>query len=94
MIDTDYLKYKQDLLGFTRVIELMAKMKKPVISHNGVMDMMFLYDKFNRPLPESVDDFTQDVNQIFPHIYDTKHMINSRLYLQTLFPNSSLSEVY
>jgi hypothetical protein len=42
-----------DALGFTRIVDLMADLKKPLITHNGIMDLMFLYDKFYRTLPET-----------------------------------------
>jgi hypothetical protein len=42
-----------DALGFTRVVDFVAQLKKPLISHNGLLDLMFLYDKFYRPLPET-----------------------------------------
>ena len=68
----------EDALGFTRVIDLMADLKKPLITHNGIMDLMFLYDKFYRTLPETQGEFKSAINALFPHIYDTKHMINAR----------------
>jgi hypothetical protein len=68
----------EDALGFTRVIDLMADLKKPLITHNGIMDLMFLYDKFYRTLPETQGEFKSAINSLFPHIYDTKHMINAR----------------
>ena len=43
----------EDALGFTRIVDFMSKLQKPIISHNGIMDLMFLYDKFFRPLPET-----------------------------------------
>ncbi len=68
----------EDSLGFTRVVDYIAKLKKPVISHNGILDLMFLYDKFYRPLPDTHGEFKAGINALFPHIYDTKHMINTR----------------
>ena len=84
----------EDALGFTRIVDFMSKLNKPIISHNGILDLMFLYDKFYRPLPETQMEFRTAINSLFPHIYDCKHMINTRLELQSLFPNSMLSEVY
>jgi poly(A)-specific ribonuclease len=83
-----------DALGFTRVIKFIADLHKPMISHNGIMDLMFLYDKFYHPLPETLSDFKAHLHKLFPHIYDTKHMINTRQELQQIFPNSMLSECY
>lgn len=68
----------EDALGFTRIIDFLAEQKKPIISHNGIMDLMFLYDKFYKPLPDNVNEFKAGINSLFPHIYDTKHMINTR----------------
>ena len=67
-----------DALGFTRIVDFMSKLKKPIISHNGIMDLMFTYDKFYQPLPESQTEFKFAINNLFPHIFDTKHMINTR----------------
>lgn len=83
-----------DVLGFTRVVDFMASLKKPLIGHNGILDLMFLYDKFFRPLPDTQTEFKAGVNGLFPHIFDTKHMVNTRQELQQLFPNSMLSEAY
>ena len=68
----------EDALGFTRIIDYMADLKKPIITHNGIMDLMFLYDKFYRTLPETQSEFKSAINHLFPHIFDTKHMINAR----------------
>ncbi|CDW76281.1 poly-specific ribonuclease parn-like [Stylonychia lemnae] len=84
----------QDRLGFTRVINLMRDLQKPVISHNGIMDLMFLIEKFDKPLPDNIQDFKLRLNSFLPQICDTKHMINSRLDLQNMFPAGSLSDVY
>ena len=71
----------EDDLGFTKVIDYLTKLQKPIISHNGFLDMMFLHEKFIKPLPEKIIDFKKSLKSLFPHIYDTKHMINSRLEL-------------
>jgi len=57
---------------------------------------MFLYDKFFEPLPDSLQEFKQKTNALFPHIYDTKHLINTRMQLKALFNPSStgLSDAY
>ena len=79
---TDEVQNKDaDPLGFTRVVDFLSSMKKPLIVHNGLMDLLFLYDKFYGPLPEEVDAFTAAINKVFPLIFDTKHMLNVRLQL-------------
>lgn len=57
----------------------MSKLRKPIISHNGMLDLMFIYDKFYQPLPQDDKEFRKKVNKLFPHIYDNKHILNTRL---------------
>ena len=83
-----------DPLGFTRVIDYVSKLKKPLIGHNGILDLMFMYDKFYRPLPDTQLEFKTAINALFPHIYDTSHMISVRSELKQVFPYWSLGDVY
>lgn len=62
------------LLGFTKIFRLLIEHKKPLVFHNGLMDLMFLYEKFHEPLPDTVAEFKTKVNELFPLIYDTKHI--------------------
>lgn len=62
------------MLGFTKVFRLLIQYKKPVIFHCGFMDLMFMYEKFHEPLPDSIGEFKHKVNELFPIIYDTKHI--------------------
>ena len=84
-----------DNLFITRIVDLISLLRKPVILHNGIMDLMFLYDKFFEPLPATLNQFTTRLNSLFPHVYDTKHLINTKLTLKPLFQNSQgLSEAF
>ena len=74
-----------DPLGLTRIINLIAQLDKPLITHNGILDLMFLYNSFMQPLPETVQEFTCAIHELFPHIYDTKHILNKRMQLRTNF---------
>jgi hypothetical protein len=60
------------MLGFTRIFRLIVQFKKPLIFHNGFMDILFLYEKFYEPLPETFGLFKNRVNNMFPLMYDTK----------------------
>jgi hypothetical protein len=46
-----------DELGLTRVVDFVSLLKKPIITHNGILDLMFLYDKFFETLPQDVNKF-------------------------------------
>lgn len=52
-------------------------MKKPLITHNGLLDILHLYNSFIGPLQETADDFKKDFIVNFPEVYDTKYIMNS-----------------
>ena len=60
-------------LGFSRVMEQISKSKKPIIGHNMIYDVAFMYHQFFKPLPETYAQFAESVNREFlPNLYDTK----------------------
>lgn len=61
-------------LGFSRVIELIIKAKKPMIGHNMFLDVMYLYQHFIADLPETLDEFINNYSYYFPMTFDTKAM--------------------
>ncbi|KAK6184483.1 hypothetical protein SNE40_006951 [Patella caerulea] len=67
-------KLVQTMLGFTRVFRLLQDFQKPVVGHNMLSDLMLVYDKFYKPLPEKFSDFKKELCTVLPRIYDTKHM--------------------
>uniref|UniRef100_A0A7S3A2J8 C3H1-type domain-containing protein n=1 Tax=Rhodosorus marinus TaxID=101924 RepID=A0A7S3A2J8_9RHOD len=44
----------------------------PVVVHNGLYDLLFLYDAFEDSLPESLQDFVRAITSLVPSVYDTK----------------------
>ena len=66
-----------------------------MITHNGMLDLMFLHDKFYEPLPKGIAQYRQKINSLFPHIYDTKHLLNTRMQLKKDFePGIGLRDAY
>lgn len=63
-----------DAIGFSKVIELMSESRKPIIGHNALLDFVYLYRQFCNPLPETLAEFKTQLQDIFPTIYDTKHI--------------------
>ena len=55
---------------------------------------MFLHQKFFSNLPNNVNDFKKNINTLFPHLYDNKHILNTRLELQNIVSKNQLSQVY
>lgn len=68
-LDKEIIDY---YLGFTKVFKLLVTLKKPIMGHNILLDLMFIYKQFYKPLPKKYSDFKTEINRIFPSVYDTK----------------------
>ncbi|GFS13557.1 poly(A)-specific ribonuclease PARN-like domain-containing protein 1 [Elysia marginata] len=86
-----------EMLGFTRVFRLMTGLTTPIIGHNLLMDLIFMYEKFHQPLPEFYSQFKQDIHRLFPNIFDTKHIghsLRNRLEHLKLHAARNLQDLY
>ncbi|XP_040584230.1 poly(A)-specific ribonuclease PNLDC1 [Mesocricetus auratus] len=80
--------------GFSVFFQMLVRAKKPLIGHNMMMDLLHLHEKFFKPLPESYDEFKQNIHSLFPVIIDTKN-VTKDIWKELRFPRvSNLSEVY
>lgn len=61
-------------MGFTSVIELMILSKKPMVGHNMIHDLVYIYNQFIDVLPDSYLKFAEDFNKKFPKIYDSRSL--------------------
>ncbi|XP_045585446.1 target of EGR1 protein 1 [Procambarus clarkii] len=77
---------------FTTILQY----QKPIVIHNGLLDLAFLYQSFYADLPKKVDTFAADLTDMFPcGIYDTKyiaefHQSLPATYLEYLYKRMQL----
>lgn len=62
-------------IGFRRIFSMLVESKKPLIVHNGCLDVMFTIASFQEELPEKYSDFKTLVNRLFPVLYDTRYLL-------------------
>lgn len=71
----------EEQLGFTKVIEMLAESRKPLIGHNMMMDMGFIFRQFlseTGNLPATFADFVKQWKKTFSQqLYDTKVLSHS-----------------
>ncbi|KAJ3306804.1 hypothetical protein HDV03_003841 [Kappamyces sp. JEL0829] len=82
-----------ELVGFRRVIDAIVEAKVPLVGHNLMHDLCFIYHNFYRFLPEDFDDFKQQVHENFPLIFDTKLIAQHLPDIQPYIKNTVLSEM-
>ncbi|GFQ04256.1 poly(A)-specific ribonuclease parn [Phtheirospermum japonicum] len=66
----------KDAIGFRHVIDLLSSERKLIVGHNCFLDLAHVYNKFVSPLPSTAEEFVSALQTYFPHIIDTKVMLN------------------
>lgn len=82
-------------VGFSSVVKLLVSLKKIIIGHNCLLDIMIMYNQFHERLPYSYHEFKKKINVLFPFTYDTKFISNKvRKIFREPWSENSLDELY
>lgn len=85
----------QDSACFRTVIDTIIDTKAPILTHNGLLDIQHLYDKFIEDLPDDQSFFKQKFSENFGEIYDTKYMsANSNVLFNNFLHKTDLETCY
>lgn len=73
-------------ISVKRLFAEMIIRKKPLVFHNGFIDLLFLYQHFYLNLPKSIQSFITDLMFMFPSgVYDTKYITEKVLNMESSF---------
>ncbi|XP_070571819.1 poly(A)-specific ribonuclease PNLDC1-like [Ptychodera flava] len=87
----------EKVIGFSKVFQAIVQAKKPVVGHNMLLDLCFIFEKLHRPLPATYLEFKEKVHRILPFIFDTKHLarkFKKVLSDRGLCESSNLEDLY
>lgn len=77
-------------MGFSAVIQELIAAKKPIVGHNMIYDIIYLYNQFIDDLPDTYNEFSHKWHQMFPFVYDNKVLSSAAEY----FGRTDLGKVY
>ena len=78
----------------TTIIKALLSKKVPLIGHNLILDLAFLYDHFLSPLPSTIEEFRLTVLNTFPPLYDTKYISKSLMSGLKFIKKTSVEDLY
>ncbi|XP_024027261.1 poly(A)-specific ribonuclease PARN [Morus notabilis] len=81
----------QAAVGFRHVVDLLSSERKLIVGHNCFLDIAHVYNKFIGPLPSTAEEFVSSVSKYFPHIIDTKILLNTHQVLRQRMKKSKTS---
>ncbi|KAJ9597777.1 hypothetical protein L9F63_011385 [Diploptera punctata] len=85
------------LLGFSRIFNLLLELRKPIVGHNLLLDLMIMYNQFHKPLPSQFGVFKEKIHKLFPVVYDTKYLsfeLRKLVRREDMWDTNVLSNLY
>lgn len=67
-------KTKPRLTDASPILDALRQAHRPLVFHNGLLDLLHLYDKFIAKLPDSREAFCADWIKQFPLLFDTRNI--------------------
>lgn len=64
-----------------------------MVFHNGLFDLLYIYQSFVADLPEDYFEFKKAIKKGFPYLYDTKYISNLDVFNQKLPAGTSLEDI-
>lgn len=83
----------QDMIGFSKIIQLVSQSQKLVVGHNMLLDVTFTLQQFVCQLPATLDEFKSVICCIFPRLIDTK-LMGSMLPFRDIVTSTALGEMH
>jgi len=77
-------------MGFAAVVQILIDEKKPIIGHNMIYDIIYLYNQFIDDLPTTYLEFISKWHSLFPYVYDNKVLCSQAEY----FGRTDLGYIY
>lgn len=84
-------------IGFSKVFKLLVSLKKPIVGHNSLVDLMYMHQQFYKPLPKKYATFKKNIHDLFPAVFDTKllsYELRKVLQNEEKFSSNSLNTLY
>lgn len=73
--EEDKRRRLREAAGFAHVMRALARCRKPVVGHNMLLDLAYMYHQFVGALPPTFHEFREKLLQLLPAgVVDTKHL--------------------
>jgi poly(A)-specific ribonuclease len=79
----------EELVGFRKVIDAISEAKVPIVGHNMYLgelkltqDLCYFFHNFHKRLPDQVEVFHEQLQTLFPRLYDTKFLAQDNPVIQ------------